>query len=238
LSVEQKLYLLPSNLSSNFGPKTFAATYIETVYKLKHFVVENERSSRRFLSQLNHPTPIHEMEFRLLNEHSTPEDLQQLEAFLKEDHDTGLLSEAGCPGIADPGADLVRRAHQLQIEVRPLVGPSSILLALMASGLNGQTFTFHGYLPREERKRREQIKRLERESQSTGKTQLFIEAPYRNKQMFQTLVRTLAPQTQLSLACELTSDDEWIHTRTVGEWKTKSPSIHKKNVVFSFLAPS
>ncbi len=232
---ERKLLVIPSNLSSEFAARSFSKDYQHEIFSLKHFVVENERSARRFLRQLGYPGPISELHFRTLNEHTTADELNDLLNFIAQ-QDTGLLSEAGCPGVADPGADLIALAHSRCIQVIPLIGPSSILLALMASGLNGQRFSFNGYLGRDKNRRKRQLQQFEKESAKENRTQIFIEAPYRNKALFNAVCSTLHPGTVLTLACELTSKKEWIKTKTIRDWRKCEPDIHKKNTVFLFLS--
>jgi 16S rRNA (cytidine1402-2'-O)-methyltransferase len=214
----------------------FSREYLDVLFSLNHFVVENVRTARRFLSRMKHPRPISELYFFELNNHTTSEDWNDLQAFLEEDHHTGLMSEAGCPGVADPGADLVAYAHSVSMRVEPLTGPSSILLALMASGLNGQNFSFNGYTPKNEPERGQLIREYERESVKTARTQIFIETPYRNIAFFQSLTKNLKPGTRLTLACELTHKTGWVKTRSIADWKHTKPPIHKKNTVFLFLA--
>lgn len=230
------LYLVPSNLSDSYTSDSFSKEYLEIVFSLQHFIVENERTARRFLSKLGHPGPISNLTFCSIDKHASVEDQEAAFDFILEDHPTGLLSEAGCPGVADPGADLVDWAHQSGIKVVPLIGPSSLVLALMGSGLNGQNFCFNGYLDREDKERRAQLKTFEKESRNANRTQIFIETPYRNQTLFQCMLKTLHPETRLTLACELTHPDGWIKTRTIEEWKEKNPGINKKNTVFLFLA--
>lgn len=233
--MKPSLYVIPSNLAPNFSPDSFSTHHKDTTFSLKKFVVENTRSARRFLSQLGHPEPIHELEFRELNEHTNDDDLQDLLSFIQE-HDTGLLSEAGCPGIADPGADLIAMAHENGVRVVPMIGPSSIVLALMASGLNGQCFSFNGYLNRDGETRKRQIRAFEKESMNESRTQIFIETPYRNRVLFDAFCKVLNPSTKLTIACELSSKEEWIATKTISKWKNTKINIHKKNTVFLFLA--
>src|SRR5574344_423407 len=205
----------------------------DVINKLKVFIVENIRTTRRFLKQVNRDINIDELQFFELNQHT---DLNQINSYLsplKNGQDIGIISEAGCPAIADPGADIVALAQAQGIKVVPLVGPSSILLSLMASGFNGQGFAFHGYLPIDKAQRSEKLKQLERRIYNEHQTQLFIETPYRNNQLLEELLKSLQPQTKVCVAVDITSHDEYIHTKTVKEWKsTPAPELHKRPCIF------
>lgn len=233
------LYLLPVPLGEA-GSTRLVATHppevIATARRLRHFVVENAKSARAALKALDHPTPLRELAVEPLPENPTADDLDRLLQAARAGADIGLLSEAGCPAVADPGALLVRRAHQLGIAVRPLVGPSSLLLALMASGLDGQRFAFHGYLPAREPERARRIAELERESEQRRQTQLFIETPYRNRALYQTLLATCRPPTRLCLATDLTQPMESVRTRRIVEWQAEPlPDIDRRPTVFLLL---
>ena len=202
------------------------------VSAVKFFIVENVRTARRFLKQVDKSIDIDTLTFFELNQHT---DLKQIDSYLlpmKEGHDVGIISEAGCPAIADPGADVVAIAQSKGYKVVPLVGPSSILLSLMGSGFNGQSFAFHGYLPIEKGKRSEKIKQLERRIYSEHQTQIFIETPYRNNQMFEELVKTLQPKTKLCIAVDITSGTESIRTKSIAQWKREEPNLHKRPCIF------
>ena len=204
---------------------------------LRHFVVETEKTARLQLKRLAHPTPLRELDIKALPETGPERDLDTLLAPALAGEDVGLMSDAGCPGVADPGARLVARAHALGIPVAPLVGPSSILLALMASGLNGQSFAFHGYLPVDDGERDQRIRQLEDESRRLGRTQLFIETPYRNDRMYAALLTACKPDTRLCVARDLTTRGEWIGTHTVSAWRRlAAPDLARRPAIFLILA--
>jgi 16S rRNA (cytidine1402-2'-O)-methyltransferase len=230
------LYVIPSLL----GPEGLQASLPEHVLRLtrslEYFVAENAKSARQFLKRVGMPLPLQQLRIDELNEHTPQARVPALLAPLRAGRCLGLLSEAGCPAVADPGAELVAAAHREGLPVRPLVGPSSLLLALMASGLNGQRFCFHGYLPVPREQRERVIRELEAESAARGVTQLFIEAPYRNAQLLSTLLDTLRPQTRLCLATDLTQPAEAIATRSVQQWRANIPAIDRHPTVFLFLA--
>jgi len=233
------LYLIPCTLGDTPAEQVLPQHVIAVARKLKHFVVEQPKSARHFLSVLKPGQPIQSLHFASLNEHTAANELAELLAPLLEGHDVGIISEAGCPGIADPGADLVLLAHRNGIRVVPLVGPSSILLALMASGLNGQCFAFHGYLPIEEMARNRAIATLEAESAKRKQTQLFIETPYRNEKMFNALLAHCRPQTLLCVATDITLPGERIQTHTIELWKSlPAPQLNKHPSLFLLLATS
>ena len=231
------LYLIPCTLGDTPAEQVLPQHVINIARKLQHFVVEQPKTARQFLSALKPEQPIQSLHFASLNEHTAAKDLSELLAPLLAGHDVGIISEAGCPGIADPGADLVNLAHRSGIRVVPLVGPSSILLALMASGLNGQCFAFHGYLPIEEAERKKAITMLEAESAKRKQTQLFIETPYRNEKMFNALLTHCRPQTQLCVATDITLPGEQIQTRSIAQWKSRPmPQLNKRPSLFLLLA--
>jgi 16S rRNA (cytidine1402-2'-O)-methyltransferase len=228
-----KLYLIPTPLADDTSADVLSAQVPETVKDLEVFFVENLRTARRFIGGLKLGKVIDDLTFYDLNK-QTPEaeTLAQLKALMKEGKNAGVLSEAGCPGVADPGAVAVKLAHQLNIEVVPLVGPSSLLLALMASGMSGQSFVFHGYLPIERTQRVKTIKYLEKEAIARKQTQLFIETPYRNNQVMEDLLLHCEPATRLCLACNLTAPDGFVKTLSVKDWKTRTYDLHRKPTVF------
>lgn len=234
------LYLLPVSL----GPEapltlTTPAEVAARAGQLDYFVVENARSARAELKRFGHPRPLRELDIRELPEKPSQADLDGLIAPLLAGQDAGLMSEAGCPAVADPGALVVRRAHEKGIRVVPMVGPSSLLLALMASGLNGQSFAFHGYLPVEEEPRNKRIRELENESARYARTQLFIETPYRNDRMFAALRDTCQPNTRLCIARDLTLESEWIVSKRIADWKkSPAPELGKRPAVFLLLSGS
>jgi 16S rRNA (cytidine1402-2'-O)-methyltransferase len=233
------LYLIPCTLGDTPAEQVLPQHVITVARKLKHFVVEQPKTARQFLSALKPELPIQAMHFATLNEHSDPKELADLLVPLLAGEDVGVISEAGCPGIADPGADLALLAHRKGIRVVPLVGPSSILLALMASGLNGQRFAFHGYLPVAEAERNKAISSLEAESAKRKQTQLFIETPYRNEKLFNALIAHCHPQTLLCVATDITLASEQIQTRSIKLWKLQPiPRLNKRPSLFLLLGTS
>ncbi|MGA0558185.1 SAM-dependent methyltransferase [Larkinella sp. VNQ87] len=230
------LYLIPTVLAENTAEQVLSPQIRAVVGQTKVFFVENVRTARRFISSLKTGVVIDELTFYELNK-DTPETetAGQLRRLLLEQQDAGILSEAGCPGVADPGAVAVRLAHQMGWRVWPLVGPSSILLALMASGMSGQSFAFHGYLPIEKPARLQQIRQLEQDARKRDQTQIFMETPYRNNALLADLLATCHPETRLCIACHLTADDELIRTLSIREWKTQVPDLHKKPSLFLLL---
>ena len=224
------LYLIPTFLSEN--EHVLPEEVLEIARSLDEFVVENEKSARRFLKQIG--TKIHQNNiiFHLLNEHTSAIEISELLPILKKNKDIGLLSEAGCPAVADPGAALVRMAHENNIPVKPLTGPSSILLALMASGLNGQSFAFHGYLPKDSVQRKAKISLLEKDAQKKKQTQIFIETPYRNLPLLNDIINVCSENTLLCIAFDLTSSNEFVKTKTIAAWKKQIPSPDKKPAIF------
>ncbi|MFY9261249.1 MAG: SAM-dependent methyltransferase [Gallionella sp.] len=231
------LYLLPCTLGDTPAAQVLPQQVIDLARTLTHFVVEQPKTARQFLSALKPDHPIQSLHFASLNEHTLAKDLDELLQPLLAGHDVGIISEAGCPGIADPGADLVALAHHKGIRVMPLVGPSSILLALMASGLNGQCFAFHGYVPIEEAERKKTLLALEAESAKRHQTQLFIETPYRNDKLFQALLAHCRPNTRLCIATDITLTSEQIHTHSIAQWKKlPPPALSKRPSLFLLLA--
>ena len=196
------------------------------------FIVEELRTARRFLKHAGYQHPIDNTTFHLLNEHTSEQDVVHYLDAIKQGEDVGLLSEAGLPCVADPGAMITRRAQQQGIEVVPLVGPSSIMLALMASGLNGQNFAFVGYLPIDRTERLATLRTLEQRALRDNQTQIFIEAPYRNNQLLAVLAETLHGETRVCVACDLTLDPQFVHTRPAHQWRNDPPNLHKRNTVF------
>lgn len=236
------LYLIPVGLSSPGEEATDWSSWLPAQTQalccgLQYFLVENAKSARSSLKGLGHPIPLRDLAITELPRQLDAAALNELLAPLLAGHDLGLMSEAGCPAIADPGALVVREAHARGIAVRPLVGPSSLLLALMASGLDGQRFAFHGYLPAQEPQRGQVIRGLEKDSVQHKQTQLFIETPYRNNALFKALLATCNPQTRLCVASDLSLDSEEIRTRSVAEWrKAAAPALDKRPTVFLLLA--
>lgn len=231
------LFLLPVALGDTAWQAFLPPATHETACRLTHFVAENAKTARMELKRMGHPVALRELSIAQLPEKPTATDIAQLLQPLIAGQDIGLMSEAGCPAVADPGAFLVRRAHELGIAVKPLVGPSSLLLALMASGMDGQRFAFHGYLPAREPGRSQRIITLEKESAQYRQTQIFIETPYRNIALFNALLATARPKTHLCLATDLTLPDESIATHRLTEWqRLPAPKIDKRPTVFLLLA--
>ncbi len=201
------------------------------ISSLRLFFVEEPKSARRLLKQLNPNFALSECRFLDLNEHTKPQTINQYSKMLKSEH-AGIIAESGCPCVADPGADLVLLAHQQNVEIIPLVGPSSILLAFMASGLGGQNFAFNGYLPKVEIERVGKIKQFEQRSLKEGQTQMIMEPPYRNQQIFNELLNVLSPQTQLSVAWDLTGQEQCIKTKTVAQWQKLNIQLPKLPALF------
>jgi 16S rRNA (cytidine1402-2'-O)-methyltransferase len=224
------LYLIPVALGEDNAQAVLPRVTLEAVRKLRAFIVEDAKSARRFLRAAGYPHPLQETRFQTLNEHTRESELDALLAPLLAGEDRGLMSEAGCPGIADPGEVLVRRALDAGIRVAPLVGPCSILLALMASGMSGQHFTFHGYLPVDKLQRAQAIKALEAQAEDT--TQIFIEAPYRSAALFHVLLEQCRRDTRVCVAADLTMRSEFVLTRTVAEWKRQPPELERRPAVF------
>lgn len=231
------LYLLPATLGDVAWQTYLPAASHAVACRLTHFVVENAKTARAELKRLGHPLPLRELTIEQMPDKLATADVERLLAPLAAGHDLGVMSDAGCPGVADPGALLVRRAHAKGIVVKPLVGPSSLLLALMASGLDGQRFAFHGYLPQREPERSRRIAELEKESQRLDQTQLFIETPYRNPALFQALLAACRAETLLCVASDLTQPSETVATRTVADWRrTPPPALDRRPTVFLLLS--
>ena len=231
-----KLYLIPTPLGEGEAADVLPAPVLDILPRLDRFVVEETRTARRFLSQAGLKGHNGELEFHELNEHTAP---AQVEAFLQlfaDGHDVGLLSEAGLPAVADPGALLVALCHRHGIEVVPLVGPSSLMLSLMASGLNGQSFAFVGYIPAKTEERRAALRKLEKQSAAARQTQILIETPYRNDSLFADMLQCLGGHTQLCVAANLTCPDQFICTRRIADWKQHPVTIGKRPCVFLILS--
>ncbi len=231
-----KLFLLPTPLSEGDPAKLLTATELKVISSLQCFVVEELRTARRFLSAAGLRGHIDSLDLHEINEHTTPEEVEVLEGLFRGGRNVGLLSEAGLPAVADPGAQLVALCHRRGIKVVPLVGPSSLMLALMASGLNGQSFTFKGYLPAKTAERRHALQELERTSARLDQSQIFIETPYRNDSMLADIIGCCNPDTMLCIATDVTAKDEEIHTRTIAEWKKQQVTIGKRPSVFILYA--
>lgn len=226
------LYLIPTVLADDTAAQVLPAQVATHVAALSYFLVENARTARRFVKSVAPAQVIENLRFTVIDKDSTEAEVRAALQPVAAGEDAGILSEAGCPGVADPGAELVRVAHQLGIKVVPLVGPSSLLLALMASGMNGQSFAFQGYLPIEKAKRIAALKQLEHAALTQYQTQIFIETPYRNMPLLDDLLAHLQPSTRLCIAASLTAPHEFVRTRTVAGWKGNLPEIHKQPAVF------
>lgn len=231
------LYLIPTPLGAQALDGILPIEVRNIAARLDTFIVEHPKTARAFLRQIATQTPLQQLHLSVLDEHTQPQDLEALLAPLLAGKAVGLVSEAGCPAIADPGANLVRLAHRRGIRVVPLVGPSSILLALMASGLPGQRFTFHGYLPVDKAERKEKLLELEHAARSRDETQVFIETPYRNRQMLDAILESCDDTTALCVATDVTLATEDIRTLSVAEWRKKLPAMDKRPTVFLLHAP-
>ncbi|OIN60833.1 SAM-dependent methyltransferase [Arsenicibacter rosenii] len=227
------LYLIPTVLADNTADQVLSPQIRDVISKLDAYFVENVRTARRFISSLKTGKVIDELSFFDLNKDTTDIDVRRnMQALTDRKQDAGVLSEAGCPGVADPGAAAVRVAHQLGWTVVPLVGPSSILMALMASGMSGQSFVFHGYLPIDRGERSKTLKQLEKEARLKQQTQIFMETPYRNNQLMGDVLSACAGDSRLCVACNVTAPDAFIKTKTIKDWKGQLPDLHKKPTVF------
>lgn len=231
-----KLYLIPTPLGEEFLPEDSSVQIAKVISNLNCFIVEELRTARRFLKKVHPSINIDTTTFYILNEHTTASEFEQYLKSAENGNDIGLITEAGCPAIADPGSHVIKIAHKKGIRVIPLIGPSSITLALMASGLNGQQFAFLGYLPIKPVERKAKIQQIEKRSKTENQTQIFIETPYRNISLFNELISTCNPDTMLCIASNITQSDEYIVTFKIKEWKTKTLDIHKKPAVFLLLS--
>lgn len=232
-----RIYMLPCPISEGNPYDVLPEANRAVMAGIDYFIVENVRTARRFLSAAKIGRPIEELEFAECSEHTTEMDIAPLLKPILEGRDCGIISEAGLPGVADPGADVVAAAQRRGIEVVPLVGPSSILMALMASGQNGQSFAFNGYLPIKPAERAKALKNFERRALQERQSQIFIEAPYRNDKLFADMLSVLLPTTRLTVAVDITSEGQMIRTLTVAEWrKAPRPEMHKRPTIFIFGA--
>lgn len=227
-----KLYLIPTTLGDNEPLEVLPISIKQTIESLDYFIVENEKTSRRFIKKITPNKRQDSLKINVINKYTDPSELPSFLTPCNEGISVGVISEAGCPGIADPGADLVAIAHQKNIQVVPLVGPSSILLALMASGFNGQNFAFVGYLPIDKMVRKNTIKRLEQIANRDNQAQICIETPYRNNKLFDDFRNTLHPNSKLCVACDITLNTEFIATKTIAEWKRETLDLHKRPCIF------
>lgn len=230
--MKSKLYLIPNLLGNDVHEKTLPPYNLQLVDQLNVFVVENEKSARKFIKTILPKKNQSELEIHLLNKNTSDHELLELSKLLDQNQNIGIISEAGLPAVADPGSRLVKVAHQKKIQVIPLIGPSSILLALMASGMNGQRFMFHGYLPIDPVERKKSIQKLEADSRRQNCTQIFMETPYRNNQLLADLVKYCQASTDLCLAVNLTMEDEFILTQSIKKWAQKKTDFHKKPAIF------
>ena len=226
------LYLIPNLLGDTPVEQVLPPYNHEIIMGIRHFIVEDVRTARRFLKLVDRSIDIDQLTFYTLNKHTNPDEVASMLRPLEEGSPMGVISEAGCPAVADPGADVVAIAQRKGLQVIPLVGPSSIILAVMSSGFNGQSFAFNGYLPIEPDERIKVLKKLEQRAYSENQTQLFIETPYRNAKMMADILKACRPQTNLCIAAGLTTKDEYIKTRTVKEWNGKLPQLEKIPCIF------
>jgi 16S rRNA (cytidine1402-2'-O)-methyltransferase len=227
-----KLYLIPTTLGETEPLEVMPLSVKKVIEQIDYYIVENEKSARRFIKKISPKKEQATLTLKLLDKYAVEEETQRYLDVCKNGVNVGLLSEAGVPAIADPGASIVKLAHQQNIQVVPLVGPSSILMAMMASGMNGQNFAFNGYLPIDKGDRKRAIKDLERISMDKGQSQIFIETPYRNDKMLADLKAILSPQTNLCIAADITLPSEYIKTMPVQDWKHQQPDLHKKPAIF------
>lgn len=232
-----KLYLFPTQLGDTDFNQILPTFNIQLIADIKFFIVEDIRSARRFLKKCNRNIDIDTLTFYVLNQHTTPTEILSFIDPLKAGHDMGLLSEAGCPAIADPGADVVAMAQENAFQVVPLIGPSSIILALMASGFNGQSFAFNGYLPIQDNERGKMIKKHENRIYAEGQTQIYIETPYRNMRILNDFIENCHPETRLCIAADITLSSEFIRTKSLKNWKNSLPDLNKRPCIFLLYRP-
>ncbi len=230
------IYLIPVPIAED-SLSSLSGEVLHTLPRIRHFLVENARTARRHIRQILPEISIAELKIEEMHKHGEP-DWDEFHRWIEEGRAIGIMSEAGCPGIADPGEKYIAKAQELGLRIHPLVGPNSLILALMASGLHGQQFAFHGYMPIKNPQRRRRIQSLEQRSRQENQTQIFIETPYRNQALFEELIQCLQPSTRLCMACDLTGKREWIRTRTIKAWKAQPPQFGKLPMVFLFLAGS
>lgn len=231
-----KLYLIPTTLGETPPLEVLPISIKRAIESIDYYVVENEKTARHFIKKISPRKSQPSLHLFTLNKFTEETEIPSFLDPCQSGIDMGILSEAGCPGIADPGAAVVKLAHQEHIQVVPLVGPSSIILALMASGLNGQNFAFNGYLPIDAGERRKEIKRLEKKSREERQSQIFIETPYRNNKLLEELHKSLSPNTNLCVACDLTLTTEFVSTRMAAEWKNEKVDLHKRPAIFIIQA--
>lgn len=232
-NTQTALYLIPVTLGDTPHENVLPSYNAQIVGQIRHFIVEEIRTARRFLRRMDREFPIDECTFFEMGKHADSSRFAEYLAPISKGHSVGVISEAGCPAVADPGADVVSIAQKRNVRVVPLVGPSSMILAVMASGLGGQSFAFNGYLPVQDGDRAKRLKQLESRAWAEGQTQLFIETPYRNRKMFDTMCATLRPDTRMCIAAGITTEDEWIRTQTIRDWKrTSMPDLGKVPAIF------
>lgn len=230
------LYLIPTTLGDTAPLEVLPLLVKQVIEEVDYYIAENEKSARHFIKKISSRKSQPGLRIEVLNKFTEPGSIPSFLDPCLQGESVGILSEAGCPAIADPGSEVVRIAHEKNIKVIPLVGPSSLLLAMMASGLNGQNFCFNGYLPRETSELKRRIQKLERTSREQGLAQVFIETPYRNNKLLEELTRTLSGKTDLCVACDLTLPTEFIRTQPVSNWKDKLPDLHKRPSIFIIQA--
>lgn len=231
--MEHALYLIPNTLGECKTSDVLPSLNATIIKSIKYFIVEDVRTARRFLKKVDSSINIDELQFYTLNKHTSPNELSSYLRPLEEGFDMGVISEAGCPAIADPGAEVVRMAQSKNLKVVPLVGPSSILLGLMASGFNGQSFAFVGYLPIQGNERTQRIKQLEKRAKTENQSQIFIETPYRNQKLLSEILSICQGNTKLCIACDITLESEYIKTKSINEWKKINlPDLNKRPTIF------
>jgi len=226
------LYLIPTRLGDNPPLEVLPISIKKIIEDIDYYIVENEKTARRFIKRISQSKSQPSLKIQVLNKYTTEDERNRFLDPCLQGISIGLLSEAGCPAIADPGADIVAMAHNTSIKVVPLVGPSSIILALMGSGMNGQSFTFNGYLPIEKSERKSKLKSLEKLSAEQNQAQIFIETPYRNMKMLEDLISVLQPNTRVCVACDLTLPTEFIRTMSANDWKQCKEDLHKRPAIF------
>ena len=231
-----KLYLIPTTMGESDPMDVLPQTVKRSIDFIDHYIVENEKTARKSIKAVSPEKKQSELILFTLNKRTEPSEHLDFIKPLLEGKNVGLMSEAGCPGVADPGAVIVKLAHEKGIQVVPLVGPSSILLAMMASGMNGQSFTFNGYLPIDKDEKKSAIRHFEKLSHDKNQSQLFIETPYRNNQLFETMLKHLNPATKVCVAVDLTGKNESVVTRSVKDWQNNIPQLHKRPAIFLLLA--
>jgi len=232
LDPKGKLYLIPTRLGDNVSLEVLPISIKKILEQVHHYIVENEKPARRFIKKVSPSKSQKSLIINTINKYTESSEIPNYLTPCLNGESIGLLSDAGCPGIADPGAEVIKIAHEKNITVVPLVGPSSILLALMSSGMNGQSFTFNGYLPIDKNERKSAIKKLEKISFELNQSQIFIETPYRNDKMLNDLKSILQPNTKLCVACDITLTTEYIKTKTIAAWKKEEISLHKRPCIF------